>query len=195
MVRNISITCLFIGTVLLCGVALAHAVGADAYVVDEGKVIQVEAWFSGGQVPKKGTVLILGEDKREVAKGDLEQGVFRFSPETSERFFFVVSLGEGHVKKFPLSDKQLAKLRVGGAPEVAAPQSYLDLAPTEPSGSQREQRASEERNRTLERALLGLLLIGMATAVAVEVKLSKRLRRLEQAVEGEGEGDSGNTLS
>jgi len=35
----------------------------------------------------------------------------------------------------------------------------------------------------------------MATAVAIEVKMNKRLRRLEQAVEREGERGDGDTSS
>jgi len=192
-VRPISTASLLVGTALLSGIAAAHAVGADAYVVDEGKVIQVEAWISGGNVPKKGTVLVLGEDEREVAKGELEDGVFRFRPQVAERFFFVVSLGEGHVKKFTISDKQFAKLRIDGAGGTSSPEP---LPGSEAADTYRgAEREPEDRSRTLERALLGLLLIAMATAVAIEVKMNKRLRRLEQAVEREGERGDGDTSS
>jgi len=162
---------------LLSGVAWAHKVGADAYVVDDGKTIQVEAWLSGGEIPKKGTVLVIGEDGKEITKGNLQEGIFRFTPEKAERFLFVVSLGEGHMKKFTLSDKQFAKLRPGVTSAVVP----ASPSPAPVSAPSPVRRAAADESRALDRAILGLVLILTATILAVVVQMSKRLQRLEQA--------------
>jgi len=167
-----------LGVLLLTGVAWAHKVGADAYVVEDGKTIQVEAWLSGGEIPKKGTVLVIGEDGKEVTKGNLNEGVFRFRPQEAERFLFVVSLGEGHMKKFSLSDKQLAKLRPGGESGAVPPHSSAGPV----SAPSPARRAAADESRTLDRAVLGLILILAATVLAVVVQMNKCLQRVEQIV-------------
>lgn len=185
---------IFSGVILFAGAVYAHKVGADAYVVDDGKTIQVEAWLSGGKVPKKGTVLVLGEDETEIAKGDLEEGVFRFNPGTAQRFFFVVNLGEGHVRKFALEDKQLAKLRLDEGLDPAGSQSSLEGGTSMPPASPIVRRATEETH-TLERAILGVALIILGTAVAMMIQMNKRLRRIERTLENEKGKDSGNSSS
>ncbi len=178
---------------LICPSAFAHRVGADAYVSKDGKTIQVEAWLSPGGTPKKGTVTVIGEDGAEVAQGNLQNGVFLFNPKSEQRFSFVVNLAEGHVKKFQISQTQFAKLRLDGGGETtepASPEGHLTPTPF-PSA----ERFHEEDDTTLDRAILGLVLIISLTSLAILARLNKRIRQLEHALSKSEKRNRGDTSS
>jgi hypothetical protein len=63
-----------------------------------------------------------------------------------------------------------------------------------PPASAVVRRATAETH-TLERAILGVALIIVATAVAMMIQMNKRLRRIERTLENEKGKDSGNSSS
>ncbi|MFC1736347.1 hypothetical protein ACFL1X_09525 [Candidatus Hydrogenedentota bacterium] len=147
--RQIVIGCLM--SMAVCADVQAHSVGADAYVLDDGKTISVEAWFGGGGVPDKGEVHVLLPDDSEYMVGELKDGVFRFAPDVLERFTFNVQLGEGHAKEFVLVQEEFDRLKAG-------------VQATEDIHKLRQQRKS---GGLLVRTVLGLLTIGAITGVGM----------------------------
>jgi len=187
MRRIVSIIALL--AVMAAPTALAHSVGADAYVSEDGTTIQVEAWFAGGKVPKKGTVVVLLPDGTEYLKGELTEGVFRFNPDRKVRFDFVVQLGEGHAKKFSLAKSELAKLNIPGTAAAAAP------AEAPPAERTSEPARVHEEKFLAERVLIGIALIAALTAVAMAASAASRIRRVERMLEKLREKDDGPSAS
>lgn len=95
--------------------AFGHAIGADASVEADGRTVTIEAWLTGGKIPKQGLVIVLDEAGQEVLRGNLNNGFFQFQVPSRQRYRFQVQLGEGHAKSFVLEEKEYARLQDPGS--------------------------------------------------------------------------------
>jgi hypothetical protein len=177
--------------------ARAHRVGADAFVLDDGRTIQVEAWYYGGKAPKTGSVTVLNPDGTEFVRGTMQNGVFTFEAARAVPYRINVQLGEGHAKEFTLADDVVAEISIDeGAtdaresPGVAA--SAATSVPAEREAGHGGGAAEAGRRAPARRVVyhedaadwkmgvvLGLTAIAAVTAVAMAAVNRKRLRRIE----------------
>jgi hypothetical protein len=99
--------------------AAAHRLDAQITVLPASKV-QVESWFSNGDVPRGAKVEIFDASGQPLQTGTLDdKGAFSFVTDAAHAMRVVVSAGAGHRKELSISETQLAPASADGPVRVS----------------------------------------------------------------------------
>jgi nickel transport protein len=91
------------------GIARAHRLDAQAFLLPGQKKVQIESWFDDGHIPRGAKVQVFRGNGQVLAEGDLNQeGIFIFSFTDPETLKVVISAGSGHRKELEISEATLA---------------------------------------------------------------------------------------
>jgi nickel transport protein len=89
--------------------ARAHRLNAQAFLLPD-KRVQVESWFSTGEVPRGASVEVLDQKQQLLTSGQLnDKGIFVFSYAKPEPLTVVVAAGAGHRAEVSITSQELAQ--------------------------------------------------------------------------------------
>ncbi len=151
-------------------VSLAHVVGADAYVMDDGKSILIESWMGADEIPKHGKITILNEDGTVAVQADLDDGKYIFTPQKPGRFKFIIEIGLGHGKTFFIHEDELEKLKANFN-NAKHPAKEQPTVKDKPRPIKHQEPASMEK---LLRILIGLGMIGIIGGAGYLIQKKKK---------------------
>lgn len=158
--RAAVVACLVGLPALLTAASDARAHRLDAQVtVSPARKVQVESWFSNGDVPRAAKVEIFTADGRPLQTGTLdERGTFTFVADAVHGMRVVVSAGAGHRKELDVTEDQLKPTRADDSVRVS----------------------SRETGAPLRDVLSGLAFVLGLAAFVVSVRNAQKLRKLAQ---------------
>ena len=150
-------------------ISFAHAVGADAYVMEDGKSILIESWMGANEEPKQGKITILREDGTIAVQAELQDGKYIFTPQEPQRFKFIIEIGLGHGKTFEIHEDELEKLKAN-FDNVKQPAKEPPPVKGKPRPIKHKEPAGMEK---LLRVLIGLGVIGIIGAAGYLIQKKK----------------------
>ncbi len=172
--------------------ALAHAAGGDAYVVEGGKIL-IEGWMGGNEIPEHATVKVLSPDGSLVFEGKMNEGRAEFSPEKALRYKIIIDMGNGHGKTFDLHPDELKKLEsaLAGKNEqgksVPKPEGVSKAEPPRQVSPPPPRRSPGGSGFDLAiKAIIGLLVITQIVTLSRLRDLTKEVRELKESAKTDG---------
>jgi nickel transport protein len=149
---------------LLTGEAPAHRLDAQAFLLPN-RQIQVESWFSTGDVAKGAKVQVFDSHEQLVTEGQLnEQGIFVFPAGKAERLKVVISAGAGHRKE----------LTIWVEPEARSVAAEKDEPAPVPL-------AERDAGASVKDILVGVGFLLAVAAFVLSLRNARRLNALERA--------------
>ena len=138
--------------------AAAHRLDAQITVLPARKV-QVESWFSNGDVPRGAKVEIFSADGQPLQAGTLDdKGAFSFVTDAVRAMRVVVSAGAGHRKELLVTEAQLAPASSDSPVRVS----------------------SRETGAPMRDVLSGIAFLLGLGAFAISVRNAQKLRKIAQ---------------
>lgn len=153
---------------IFAGAARAHRLDAQAFVRPDG-TIEIQTWFSTGEVPRGAVVEIFGPQDQLLASGAVDdQGNYSFSPPRTEALRVVVSAGAGHRRELQVTALELS-------------QALIQAAGSPTSGDSTDRPAIRLRDRAesipVKEIVLGCTFILALAAFMLSVRNARELRR------------------
>lgn len=143
--------------------------------------MQIESWFSSGDVPRQAKVQVYLPDGTLLAEGQLdEKGIFVFSFTRAATLRVVISAGAGHRKELLIPEARL---------EQAAAESTASAAPdhlAQPSGPPSASIPLTDRSpqESVKDVLVGVGFLLALAAFVLSLRNARRLREFKKKDEG-----------
>jgi hypothetical protein len=162
-----------LATFLDVGAAQAHRLNAQAFLLPN-RQIQIEAWFSTGEVAKGATVEVRNNAQQLVSSGQLNgDGVYVFSFTAPETLMVSVTAGGGHCAQLSIPAEQLAAANAGASTGT----------PDSPSGSPRRSEpiaiGAHDPDMAIKDILIGAGFLLALAAFVLSLRNARKLRDLK----------------